>query len=118
MIGIALILGAALIAGGTLIAIFWNKIMDFIKNTARKLEEKFAQSQKLMGVVQFIRKLGNRFQNRTKHYLKDVETGKWKEVIVTMEQEADEIPEEYRRHAEQTDEYDLTPELELQLNQA
>ena len=117
MIGIALIVGAALIAGGTLLAKYWNRVLDFMKKVISKLDAKLSGNSKLMGTAIFIRKIGNKFQNRTKHYSKD-EIGKWKETIVTYEQEENEIPEEYRKYATEDDEYDLTPELELQLMEA
>lgn len=114
MIGIALILGAVIV-GTTLIARYWSRIVDFMKKVFYKLKSKI--NGVLMGSCVFIKKLGDRFQNRTKHYSKN-ELGKWKETIVTYEQEEDEVPEKYRNYATLEDEFDLTPELELQLQQA
>lgn len=117
MIGIALLIGAGLIAGTTLLVKYWNKVIGFLKKVIGKLQAKLKVGQKLMGAAVYIRKVGDKIQNRTKHYSKD-EVGKWKETIVTYEQEVDEIPEEYRRYATEDEDYDLTPELELQLNEA
>ena len=115
MIGIALILGATLIVGGTLIAKYWNKIIDFMKTVINKLQLKVRGV--VMGSAVFIKKIGDKFQNRTKYYSKD-EVGKWKETIVTYEQNEDEVPEKYRNYAIMDDEFDLSPELELQLKNA
>lgn len=70
-----------------------------------------------MGTAIYIRKLGDKIQNRTKHYTKD-EVGKWKETIVSYEQNWNEFPEEYRKYVRTDEEYDLTQELELQLAEA
>ena len=115
MIGIALIIGAAILVGGTLLVKYWNKIIDFLKKVISKLQVKFKET--LMGAAVFLRKVGNKFQNRTKHYSKS-EEGKWKETIFTDEQEVNEIPEEYRNYAKENEDYDLTPQLELQLKEA
>lgn len=117
MIGIALLLGTALLVGTTLLAKYWNKVIDFMKKVIGKLEVKLNKNEKLMGVAISIRKVGDRIQNKTRHYSKN-EVGKWKETIVTYEQEVSEVPEEYRKYASETEDYDLTPELELQLNEA
>ena len=95
MIGIALILGAVIL-GTTLVARYWNTIVDFMKRVIYKLKSKVRGT--LMGSSVFIKKLGDRYQNRTKHYSKD-EVGKWKETIVTYEQSADEVPEKYINYA-------------------
>lgn len=117
MIGIALILGATIILGSTLLARYWNKAIEFLKNTIHKLQEKFASARTLMGSSIFIRKFGDKYQNRTKHYSKD-KFGHWKETIVTYEQQEEEIPEEYKNKASETEEYDLTEQLELQLSES
>lgn len=115
MIAIALILGATLIVGGTLVAKYWNKVLDFMKKVIDKLKKKVHGV--LMGSAVFIKKIGNKYQNRTKHYSKD-ELGKWKETIVTYEQNEDEVPEKYRNYATMEDEFDLSPELEMELKNA
>ena len=117
MIGIALLIGASLLVGSTLLVKYWNKVIEFMKKVINKLEVKLDVNQKLMGAAIYIRKVGDKIQNKTKHYSKN-EVGKWKETIVTYEQDVNEIPEEYRKYASETEDYDLTPELELQLNEA
>lgn len=114
MIGIALILAGVIIGTG-LLAKYWNTAIDFMKKVIYKLQAKVKGM--LMGSAIFIKKMGDRYQNRTKHYSKD-EIGKWKETIVTYEQNEDEVPEKYRDYSTLEDEFDLTPELELQLKQA
>lgn len=112
MIATALILGATLIVGVTLLAKYWNRVVDVLKKSIQKLQSIVAGA--LVGSAVFIRKLGDRYQNCTKHYSK-TNLGKWEETIVSYEQTAEEIPEEYRNSAENVEEYDLTMELELQL---
>lgn len=112
MIEVAIILGAAIIAGGTILAKYWNQILDFMKGVILKLKKKMTGI--LMGSAVFIRKIGDRIQNRTKHYAKD-KLGTWQEKIVTLEQNEKEVPLQYRKYVTIEDEFDLTPELELQL---
>lgn len=117
MIGVAILLAAGLLVGTSLIVKYWNKVVDFMKNVVNKLQAKFSLQEKVMGVAVAIRKVGNKFQNRTKHYSKN-ELGQWKETIVTYESEANEIPDEYKQYAKENEDYDLTHELELQLQEA
>ena len=70
-----------------------------------------------MGSAVFLKKIGNKFQNRTKHYSKD-ELGKWKETIVTYEQNEDEVPEKYRNYATMDEEFDVTSDFEMELKNA
>lgn len=114
MIATALILGATLLIGGTLIAKYWNKIVEVLKKVINSIKTKIKGI--VMGSSVFIKRIGDKFQNRTKHYSKN-ELGKWKETIVTYDQNEDEIPEKYRNYATMDDEFDLTPELELYLTQ-
>ena len=112
MIATALILGATLLVGATLIAKYWNRVIDIMKKAIQKIQIMIAGT--VMGSTVFIRKLGDMFQNRTKHYSKSY-MGKWEETIVSYEQTEEEIPEEYRVCVHDNHEYDLTMQLELQL---
>lgn len=112
MIATALILGAALFVGTTLLARYWNRVVDVMKRAVNKLKNMVTGV--LVGSAIFIRKLGEKFQNRTKHYSK-TNLGTWEETIISYEQTADEVPEEYQNYARSSNEYDLTLELELQL---
>ncbi len=112
IIAVPLILGATLIVGATLVAKYWRKMLDFLKTVLTKLKQLIKGT--LMGSAVFLKKLGDKFQNRTKHYSQN-EQGKWKETIVCYEQNADEIPEKYRDYAGFEQELDLTSELQLQL---
>ncbi len=115
MIAAALILGALAIVGTTLVAKYFNKILDFLKKVTLKLKAKISGT--LMGSCVFIRKLGRKFQNRTKHYSKD-EMMRWKETTVVYEMEEEEVPEEYRQYAKEYEDYDVTDDLAMQLKQA
>lgn len=112
MIATALILGAAIFVGTSLLTRYWNKVVDVMKRAINKIKNLVAGI--LVGSTIFIRKQGEKFQNRTKHYSK-TNLGKWEETIVSYEQMANEVPEEYQNYALLNDEYDLTLELELQL---
>lgn len=109
----AIILGA-IIVGTTLVAKYWRKILDFLKLVIGKLKR--IVKGIMMGCAVFIKKIGDKFQNRTKHYSKS-ETGKWKETIVNYEQNPEEIPEKYREYAgfDPEKEYDLTQEFSMEL---
>ena len=115
MIATALIIGAVLLTATTLIAKYWNKIISFLKQVSQKLMAKLPG--KLMGSAVFLRKVGRKFQNRTKHYSKD-ELMRWKETTVVYEMEEEEVPEEYRQYAKEYEDYDISDELEMQLKQA
>lgn len=110
-IAVPLILGAVIVGVG-LIAKYWRKIVDFLKNVINKLKKVIKGT--VMGCSVFLKKIGDKFQNRTKHYSQN-ERGQWKETIVTYEQDENDIPEKYREYAGFCDEADLTPELQLQL---
>lgn len=114
MIAIALILGATAIIGTTLIAKYWNKVLSFLQKVIQKLKAKVQGT--LMGSAVYIRKVGRKFQNKTKHYSKD-EMMRWKETTVVYEMEEEEVPEEYRRYANEYEDYDVSDELEMQLKQ-
>lgn len=116
MIGIALILATAAIAGTTLIAKYWNKVLSFLKKVSEKLSLRFSKNEKIMGVAVYIRRIGEKFQNRTKHYSKD-EMMRWKETTVVYDMN-EEVPEEYRQYTSEYNDYDITDELALQLKQA
>ena len=111
IIAASVILGAVII-GATLVATYWNKIVDFMKRVLNKLKQVVKGT--IMGSAVFLKKLGDKFQNRTKHYSQN-EQGKWKETFVSYEQDADEIPEKYREYAGFDNEVDLTSELQLEL---
>ncbi|MBU3178392.1 hypothetical protein KPL47_18875 [Clostridium estertheticum] len=112
MIVTALILGAAFLVGASLLTKYWNNVISILKSVITKLKVKIKGI--VMGSSVFIKRIGDKFQNRTKHYSKD-EVGKWKETIVTFEQSENEVPEKYRNYATMDDEFDLSPELEMQL---
>ena len=94
MIVTSLILGAVAIAGTGILAKFWNNIIDFLQKVIRKLQEKMVVS----GCKDFLKKLGDKFQNISKNYSQN-EAGKWKETVVTYEMDEKEVPPEYREKA-------------------
>ena len=110
-IAVPLILGAVIVGVG-LIAKYWRKIVNFLQDVINKLKNIIKGV--VMGCAVFLKKIGDKFQNRTKHYSQN-EQGQWKETIVSYYQDESEIPEKYREYAGFCDEADLTSELQLQL---
>lgn len=64
------------------------------------------------GVKVFAKKLGERFQEISKHYSK--KNGNWEETTVTRTIDASEVPEEFRNIAGKK-ETDITNKLQLEL---
>ena len=113
MILTGLIMGAAIIAGASLVAKFWNTIVSWIKRIYDKLRGV------IQGVIQgtkiFLKKMNEAAKEISKHYAK-VGT-KWQETTVEKTVTASEIPEEYLRKMINNRECDFTDELEMQLQQ-
>ncbi|MBQ5319276.1 MAG: hypothetical protein J6K17_09295 [Oscillospiraceae bacterium] len=109
----ALILGAVIV-GTSLVAIFWNKVVETLQKVINKI--KVAMNRTVLGCTIKLKRLGDRFQNRQSHFSKD-EQGNWQEQIVTYEQNAEEIPDKYKEgnYATMDDEFDISDDLELQL---
>lgn len=114
MIAVALILGA-IIVGASVVSRYWDKIVDFMKKAIYRVQAKI--DRVVQGCRVAIRRLGDRFQTLTKYYSKN-EQGRWRETVVAKEMDKSEVPEKYRDFAALEDEFDLTPELELQLHSA
>lgn len=117
MITIAAIFAASAFGGilagvtATLLEKYWDKIVNFLKKVITKLKEKLRET--LIGCAVFLKKLSNKiYQNRTKHYSKN-ELGKWKETIVTYEQNEKEVPEKYKNIAVIDEEFDISDDFEL-----
>lgn len=108
----ALITGAALIAGVGILATYWNNIIDWLKRAITKVAE--VVSATVYGSKVLIRKISEGIKEISKHYSKD-SLGRWQETIVTKTIPENEVPKEIREKAESCYEYDLTDELELQL---
>lgn len=114
MILSGLIMGAAIIAGTSLIAKFWNTIVSWLKRVYEKLRT-IVQGV-LQGTTIFFKKMGEAAKEISKNYAK-VGT-KWQETIVQKNIDANEIPEEYRAKMRMNNtEYEFTDELEMQLQQ-
>lgn len=114
MILSGLIMGAALIAGTTLIVKFWNTILSWLKRVYDKI--KSMVQGVLKGTTIFFKKMGEAAKEISKNYAK-VGT-KWQETIVQKSIDASEIPEEYRMKMPRDGmEYEFTEELEMQLQQ-
>lgn len=112
MILTALLVGAGIIAGGTLLAAFWNDVVDWLKRAVEKV--KTITGMIVYGTKVFIQKAYKAIQQISRHYSKD-SYGRWHETTVTREVPEHEVPEEIRNMAKKSQETDITHELELQL---
>lgn len=114
MILSVLITGAAIIAGTTLIAKYWNNIIDWLKRAITKVQSLIKGI--VYGTKVFIQKTKEGIKEISKHYSQD-ENGRWKETLVSREIPASEVPEEILKKAKYMNEMlDITDELELQLS--
>ena len=114
MILSALIMGATLVVGGSLIVAYWNNIIDWLKRAITKVQS--LVNHVVYGTKVFIQKINEGIKEISKHYSQD-EYGRWKETVVTREIPASEVPEEIRKKAKYMNELvDITDELELQLS--
>lgn len=73
---------------------FFSSALVFMKRALEAVEEK--TNRTILGAAHFLRKVGNRYQQRTKNYYIDEEMGRWHEVIVEKEISADDVPAEYK----------------------
>ncbi|MGD6778534.1 hypothetical protein ACQCT3_02265 [Sutcliffiella horikoshii] len=112
MIITSMLIGAAIIAGGSLIKKFWNNILSWLKRAVQKIKQIVKLA--VYGTKVFIEKIGSAFREISKHYSKK-ENNQWVENIVTREVSASEVPPEIRAMAQQRRETDITSELQLEL---
>ena len=112
MILAALITGATILAGVTLIATFWNDITQWLQSAITKVKN--IVNAVVYGTKIFIKKIKEGFQEISKHYSK--KGVKWQETTVTREVSENEVPDEIKRKASLYDETDITTDYELVLN--
>lgn len=112
MILSAIILGATLIAGATIVATFWNEITTWLRNTITKVKQMI--DGVVYGAKVFVKKISEGIQEISKHYSKNGQ--KWTETISTREVSESEVPEDIRRKAYLNTETDITSEYEMVLN--
>ena len=111
MILTALIMGLSVIAGIGIIAIFWNDLVDFIKDTAQKISKAF--NRVVYGTKIFLKKILEGVQEIFKHYSKV--DGHWEEITTTRTISESEVPVEILNKVQYGQEVDVTQELELQM---
>lgn len=116
MIPVALIVGASLIVGMTLVARFWRSIQSYLIKAIQKVSE--AIHRAVLGVRIFLKKAGDKVIQITKNYSQDKETRKWHETIVKRELKENEVPKDKRERLMMEDEFDISDELENQLRSA
>ena len=114
MILSAILLGAGLLVGTSLIVTYWNNIISWLKKAINKVKE--IVEGVVYGTKVFIKKMKEAIKEISKHYSRD-ELGRWTETTVTREIPESEVPEEIRKKAMyMNEEVDITDELEMQLS--
>lgn len=116
MISTALIMGAGLIIGIGIVAIFWNNIISYLKKAIPKIGEVIHNS--VVGVQVFLRKTTDGIMQITKAYSQNLETRKWKETIVKRKLDEEKVPKDKRERLRMDEEFNITPELENELKSA
>jgi len=111
MIGIALLLAAALVA----LAVFWKELIEWIRRAIDKIKQ--IVSGVLAGVKTFIVRMSDGLKNIAKYYSKDKITNEYEETVTKKAVDENEVPEELRAKikAQMNVEVDTTEELMLKL---
>lgn len=110
MIATALIIGAVLLVGTSLLVKFWNSITSYVKKVIDKVSDLIHTA--VLGIRVFLRKTSDGFMQITKNYFKNNETKIWEERIVRRPLNANEIPREKRNRLTMDEEFDITDEYE------
>lgn len=108
MILTALVMGITVIGGIGLAAVFWNNLVDFIKDTVEKVSKTL--NCLVRGTKVFVKKIKEGIQEILKQETQDNEV-----IIKTRTIPESEVPEEIRNKVLHDREVDITKELELQL---
>lgn len=104
-------LAAAILTAGVVCALFWDNIIQWIKNIAVKIKEKL--NKVIYGSKILATKIGGILKKISKNY---VRTGtEWEEYVLTKVIEEEEVPD-YIRALEEGNEVDITEELKLNLS--
>jgi hypothetical protein len=93
----------------SLIKKFWNKVTD----VAQKLINKLMGTTLVKGVSIFLHKVQDGFVRVTKCYSINEETDRWLETVYEEDTPSNEIPEEYKKKAEErmASEFDTEDDL-------
>ena len=101
---------AAVVIVGVVCAIFWNNIVDWLKKVGNKISEKL---QKVVyGTKILATKTSGKLKNISKNYVRS--GTEWEEYVITKEITEDEVPDYIKALAE-SEEIDITKDLELKL---
>ncbi len=92
---------------------FFSKLLSFLKKAINLVERKTHLA--VVGVSTYLKKIEDKvYEQRIKNYSVN-EIGKWKETIVTVKQNEEEVPEKYRQYEVMDDEFDISDDLEMML---
>lgn len=114
MIFTALLLGAGVLVGIGLVAVFWNDIVSFLKKAVNKVKE--LVSGVVYGFKVFVKKISEGIKEISRHYSKVGQ--QWQETTITRNVSESEVPEEIRNKAMYSEELDITDELEMKLQES
>ena len=114
MILTSILIGAAIIAGGSLIAVFWNDIVSWLKRAVAKVSQMVKIA--VYGTKVFIRE-GSKaaLEEISIHFSKD-KNKQWVETTVTREVPASKVPPEIRQRAKYGQQVDITRDLQMELS--
>lgn len=73
---------------------FFSKALNMMKDVIDKLARKL--NKPIKGVVHFVQKIGDKWQEKTKNYTLDEEIGEWNEITVTKSLVLEDVPPEYQ----------------------
>lgn len=111
-----LLLGGIALAGGIAIGMYWKNIAGWLKKIWEKLPPSI--KQQLQGAVALAQKVASVFKNIMKYYSYDSQTKKWQETVVTTEVNESEIPEHIRSRLQNSNQVDISTELQEKLELA
>ncbi|MDY4429639.1 hypothetical protein [Evtepia sp.] len=104
------IAAVAAIAIGVVCALFWDNILNWIKNIAVSIKERLQKD--VYGSTILATRVKGTLKKISKNYVRS--GTEWEEYVLTKEIEEDEVPD-YIRALEEGAELDITEELKLQL---
>ena len=118
MLELALLLGTLFIG----LALFWNELVDFVKEAGRMVKK--AIKAIFYGVKVFVKKLNDAIQEISRYY-SQLSENQWRETTYTRTVSPDEVPSDIldkanraaKKRAKKDRVVDVTDELEMQLAQ-
>lgn len=108
-----LLLGAALIGGAVVLAVFWKDIAAWVSRVWEKLPASVKEN--LQGAKAFVQKLDATFKNVMNYYSYDQKTQKWTETVVSKEVDQSQIPADILKKFKAKSKIDITDDVQEKL---